>query len=132
MARHPSVYAKLLGEKIAKNGAKCWLVNTGWSGGGFGVGERMKIAHTRAMIRAILDGRLADAPFAPHPAFGVLVPGACPDVPPDVLNPKNTWSDKAAYDSAAREVARRFETNFAQFESYVDGKVKAVAIRSAA
>jgi phosphoenolpyruvate carboxykinase (ATP) len=132
MARHPSVYAKLLGEKIARHGSKCWLVNTGWSGGGFGVGERMKIAHTRAMIRAILDGKLATAPFATHPNFGVRMPEACPDVPADVLNPKNTWRDKAAYDAAAREVARRFETNFAKFEPFVDGKIKAAAIRAAA
>jgi phosphoenolpyruvate carboxykinase (ATP) len=132
MARHPSVYAKLLGERIARHGAKCWLVNTGWSGGGYGVGERMKIAHTRAMIRAILDGKLAVAPFAKHPNFGVLMPEACPDVPADVLNPKNTWRDKAAYDQAAREVAKRFETNFAKFEPYVDGRVKAAAIHAAA
>ncbi len=132
MARHPSVYAKLLGEKIARHGSKCWLVNTGWSGGGFGVGERMKIAHTRAMIRAILEGKLASAPFATHPNFGVRMPEACPDVPADVLNPKNTWRDKAAYDAAAREVAKRFETNFAKFEPFVDGKIKAAAIRAAA
>ncbi|MCW5774618.1 MAG: phosphoenolpyruvate carboxykinase (ATP), partial [Rhodospirillaceae bacterium] len=106
-------------------------VNTGWSGGGYGVGERMKIAHTRAMIRAILEGNLAGAPYAQHPNFGVLVPEACPDVPAHVLNPKNTWNDKAAYDAAAREVAKRFETNFAKFEPYVDGKVKAAAIHAA-
>jgi len=132
MARHPGVYAKLLGEKIAGHGAKCWLVNTGWTGGGYGVGERMKIAHTRAMIRAILGGKLAGAPSARHPDFGMLIPDACPDVPAHVLNPKNTWRDKAAYDTAAREVAKRFETNFTKFEAYVDGKVKAAAIRPAA
>ena len=132
MARHPGVYAKLLGEKIARHGAKCWLVNTGWSGGGYGVGERMKIAHTRAMIRAILDGKLAGGTSAKHPDFGMLIPDACPDVPAHVLNPKNTWRDKAAYDTAAREVAKRFEKNFTKFEAYVDGKVKAAAIRPAA
>jgi len=132
MARHPGAYAKLLGERIARHGSKCWLVNTGWSGGGFGVGERMKIAHTRAMIRAILDGKLAAAPFATDPNFGMRMPEACPDVPAEVLNPKNTWRDKAAYDAAAREVAKRFETNFAKFEPYVDGKIKAAAIRAAA
>jgi phosphoenolpyruvate carboxykinase (ATP) len=92
----------------------------------------MKIAHTRAMIRAILEGKLATAPFATHPNFGVRMPEACPDVPADVLNPKNTWRDKAAYDAAAREVAKRFETNFAKFEPFVDGKIKAAAIRAAA
>ncbi len=132
MARHPTVYARLLGEKIAKHGAKCWLVNTGWSGGAYGVGERMKIAYTRAMIRAILDGRLSSSSKAADPNFGMLVPQACPDVPADVLNPKNTWRDKAAYDSAAREVAKRFEQNFQQFETLVDDRVKAVAIRAAA
>ena len=96
MPRHPSVYAQMLGEKIETHGAKCWLVNTGWSGGAYGVGERMKIAHTRAMIRAILDGTLATVNVAPDPNFGVLVPQACPDVPADVLNPKSAWSDKRA------------------------------------
>jgi phosphoenolpyruvate carboxykinase (ATP) len=132
MSRHPTVYARMLGEKIAKHGAKCWLVNTGWSGGAYGVGERMQIAHTRAMIRAILDGRLGSSSKAPDPNFGMLVPEACPDVPAQVLNPKSTWRDKAAYDSTAREVARRFEQNFRQFETLVDDRVKAAAIRAAA
>ena len=132
MARHPSVYAKMLGEKIERHGAKCWLVNTGWSGGVFGVGERMKIAHTRAMIRAILDGTLATVNVAPDPNFGVLVPEACPEVPADVLNPKSTWSDKGAYDSMARDVAQRFEKNFTQFEPYVGDAVIKAAIRAAA
>lgn len=132
MARHPSVYARMLGEKIERHGAKCWLVNTGWSGGAFGVGERMKIAHTRAMIRAILDGTLATVNNAPDPNFGVLVPEACPDVPADVLNPKSTWSDKGAYDTMAKDVAQRFESNFTQFEPYVDDEVKKAAIRAAA
>jgi len=132
MPRHPSAYAKLLGEKISKHGAKCWLVNTGWSGGAFGVGERMKIAHTRAMIRAVLDGKLAQVGSTPDPNFGLFIPQACPDVPANVLNPKNTWTDKGAYDRAARDVAQRFEKNFAQFMPYVDDKVKAAAIRAAA
>ena len=132
MPRHPSVYAKLLGEKIETHGAKCWLVNTGWSGGAYGVGERMKIAHTRAMIRAILDGTLATVNVAPDPNFGVLVPQACPDVPTDVLNPKSAWSDKSAYDSMARDVARRFESNFTRFEPFVGEAVKRAAIRAAA
>ncbi len=132
MARHPTVYSRMLGEKIARHRAKCWLVNTGWSGGGYGVGERMKIAHTRAMIRAILNGRLATAKQAPDPNFGMLVPQLCPDVPADVLSPKNTWRDKAAYDRAARDVAQRFEANFRQFEGGVDARHKAAAIRPAA
>jgi phosphoenolpyruvate carboxykinase (ATP) len=132
MPRHPTVYAKLLGEKIAKHKTRCWLVNTGWTGGVYGVGHRMKIAHTRAMVRAALDGRLAQAPTAPDPNFGVLVPQNCPDVPADVLNPKNTWKDKKAYDETARQVAGMFEKNFKQFEGAVDDKVKKAAIRSAA
>ena len=132
MPRHPSVYAKLLGKKIAKHGVKCWLVNTGWSGGAYGVGERMKIAHTRAMVRAALNGSLAKVATTADPNFGLAVPDACPDVPGEVLNPKSTWSDKKAYDQMAREVAGRFERNFTQFEPYVDDKVKAAAIRAAA
>ena len=132
MPRHPTVYAKMLGEKMARQHVKCWLVNTGWSGGGFGVGERMSIRHTRAMVRAALDGTLATAASAADPHFGMQVPSACPDVPGEVLNPKNTWKDKKAYETAARDVAKRFEANFRQFESHVDGKVKKAAIRAAA
>ncbi|MFQ5764206.1 MAG: phosphoenolpyruvate carboxykinase (ATP), partial [Rhodospirillales bacterium] len=118
--------------KMAKHGAKCWLVNTGWSGGGFGVGERMKIQHTRAMVNAALDGRLAEASFTPDGNFGVLVPDACPDVPSDVLDPRNTWKDKSAYDAQAKALTKLFEENFRQFESDVDDKVKAAAIKAAA
>nr|WP_178133244.1 phosphoenolpyruvate carboxykinase [Vineibacter terrae] len=132
MPRHPTVYAKMLGEKMARQNVKCWLVNTGWSGGGFGVGERMSIRHTRAMLRAALDGRLAQAAAAPDPHFGLMVPSACPDVPAEVLNPRASWKDKKAYESAARDVAQRFESNFKQFETAVDGKVKQAAIRAAA
>ncbi|TWT15384.1 phosphoenolpyruvate carboxykinase [Reyranella sp. CPCC 100927] len=132
MPRHPTVYAKMLGEKMARQNVKCWLVNTGWSGGGFGVGERMSIRHTRAMVRAALDGRLAQVASTPDPHFGLLVPSACPDVPSDVLNPLTSWKDKKAYETAARDVARRFESNFKQFETAVDGKVKQAAIRAAA
>ena len=132
MPRHPTVYAKLLGEKIARHGAKCWLVNTGWTGGAYGVGKRMQISYTRAMIRAALDGRLAQVATKPDAAFGLNIPETCPDVPADVLNPKSTWSDKGAYDRAAQDVAKRFEANFKQFESHVDDKVKSAAVRAAA
>ncbi len=132
MPRHPTVYAKLLGDKMAKHGAKCWLVNTGWSGGGYGVGERMKISHTRAMVNAALDGRLAQGSFTEDPNFGVLVPDACPDVPSEVLNPRNTWKDKDAYDAQAKALRKLFEDNFQQFEAAVDDKVKAAAIKAAA
>tara|TARA_R110000772_G_scaffold215694_2_gene326263 strand:- start:106490 stop:108097 length:1608 start_codon:yes stop_codon:yes gene_type:complete len=132
MPRHPTVYAKLLGEKMAKHNAKCWLVNTGWSGGGYGEGERMKIAYTRAMLHAALDGKLDAAGFTPDPNFGVLVPNACPNVPTEVLNPKNTWANAGAYDAQARDLTQRFEANFGQFESHVGDSVKAAAIRAAA
>ncbi len=132
MPRHPTVYAKMLGEKMARQNVKCWLVNTGWSGGGFGVGQRMAIRYTRAMVRAALDGTLAAVASSPDPHFGLLVPAACPDVPREVLNPRNTWTDKKAYESAAQDVAQRFEVNFRQFEQHVDGKIKQAAIRAAA
>jgi len=132
MPRHPTVYAKMLGEKMARQHVRCWLVNTGWSGGAFGVGERMSIRHTRAMVRAALDGRLASIASSTDPHFGMQVPSACPDVPGEVLNPKNTWKDKKAYDSAARDVVGRFEANFKQFEGHVDGKIWQAGIRAAA
>jgi phosphoenolpyruvate carboxykinase (ATP) len=132
MPRHPTVYAKLLGDLIAHHEVDCWLVNTGWTGGVYGVGTRMKIAHTRAMLHAALDGKLADVPMTPDPNFGVLVPSSCPDVPADVLNPKSTWSDKKAYDTTAQNVARMFEENFKDFEPQVDDGIKQAAIRAAA
>src|SRR6202000_778511 len=132
MPRHPTVYAKMLGEKMARHNVKCWLVNTGWSGGAAGIGQRMSIKHTRAMVRAALDGSLPSVASSTGPNFGMQVPNACPDVPGDVLNPRNTWKDKKAYDSTARDLTQRFEKNFEQFESHVDGKVKQAAIRAAA
>ena len=132
MPRHPSVYAKMLGERIAKHGAQCWLVNTGWSGGAYGVGRRMAIQHTRALVRAALDGSLKAAPTKKEPHFGLFMPTACSEVPPEVLDPRNTWSDKKAYDETAREVAKRFEVNFKQFEPYVGSGVKSVSVRAAA
>ena len=131
MPRHPSVYAKMLGERIARTGAKCWLVNTGWSGGAYGTGKRMDIAHTRAMVRAAVDGRLAEVATTPDPNFGLNVPENCPDVPKKVLQPRTTWKDKKAYDSAARDLTQRFESNFKQFESYVDDGVKKAGVHAA-
>jgi len=132
MPRHPSVYAGMLGAKMAATGAHCWLVNTGWTGGQYGVGHRMEIAHTRAMVRAALAGSLGEVPLRAHPDFGMLVPQACPEVPAEVLDPKATWCDKSAYDRTARELTKRFEVNFKQFEPYVGEAVKAAAIRQAA
>jgi phosphoenolpyruvate carboxykinase (ATP) len=107
-------------------------VNTGWSGGGYGEGTRMKIAHTRALLNAALEGTLDGVAFRPDPNFGVLVPENCPGVPTEVLNPRATWKDGGAYDARARDIRGRFEANFRQFESQVDDKVRAAAIRSAA
>ena len=132
MLRHPTVYAKLLGDKMAKHEATCWLVNTGWSGGGFGVGDRMAIQHTRALVNAALDGALAKANFTTDDNFGILVPDTCPGVPSEVLNPRNTWKDKDAYDAQAKHLTLLFEENFKQFEAAVDYKVKAAAIKAAA
>jgi phosphoenolpyruvate carboxykinase (ATP) len=132
MPRHPAVYAKLLAEKMARHDADCWLVNTGWSGGGYGEGSRMNIGYTRALLNAALDGKLAKASFRPDPNFGFMVPDACPGVPADVLAPRATWRDPAKYDEKAREMRGRFEANFRQFESQVDERVRAAAIRAAA
>jgi phosphoenolpyruvate carboxykinase (ATP) len=108
-------YAEMLGEKMRKHKADVWLVNTGWSGGQYGVGERMDIRLTRAMIKAALDGELKDVEFKPHPVFKVLVPASCPGVPSNVLDPRNTWEDKKAYDEKALNLARRFQKNFEKF-----------------
>jgi phosphoenolpyruvate carboxykinase (ATP) len=132
MPRHPSVYAKMLGERIKEHRVQCWLVNTGWSGGAYGVGSRMKIAHTRALVRAALAGTLKQAPARQEGYFGLYVPEQCGEVPAEVLDARNTWSDKAAYDETARELTRRFESNFKKFEPYVGNDVKAAGIHAAA
>lgn len=132
MPRHPSVYARLLGQKIAKHGATCWLVNTGWTGGGYGTGYRMPIQHTRALVNAALEGKLDNVPTRIDPNFGIAVPTSCPGVPEEALNPRGTWKDGSAYDGKARELAGRFNDNFVKFEPYVDGKVKAAAPKLAA
>lgn len=131
MPRHPSAYARLLGERIMKFGSKCWLVNTGWSGGAYGVGERMPIKHTRALLNAALDGTLESVDFAPDPFFGLDIPQSCPGVPSDILNPRSTWADQTAYDNAAVDLLGRFSRNFEKFEEYVDDSVKAVALKAA-
>jgi phosphoenolpyruvate carboxykinase (ATP) len=129
MVHHPTVYAHLLGERIAKHDVTCWLVNTGWSGGGFGVGKRMAIAHTRAMVNAALDGSLQHADFTREPFFGLSIPTNVPDVPSDVLNPRNAWHDGAAYDAQAKKLAGLFFENFKKFEGQASDGVRAIAIR---
>ena len=111
----PKAYADLLGEKIHKHGAQVWLLNTGWTGGPYGVGSRMKLAYTRAMIHAAFSGELDKVPYTNDPVFGLSVPSECPNVPSDVLMPRNTWSDKEAYDKKAGELFEMFAQNFSKF-----------------
>jgi len=127
MPRHPSVYGNLLKERIARGGVDCWLVNTGWTGGIYGVGNRMPIRVTRALLNAALDGSLGDAEFRTDPNFGFEVPVSVPGVEPRILNPRETWADKAAYDAKAKALVGMFVTNFAQFEDHVDAGVRASA-----
>ena len=131
MPRHPTVYAKMLGEKMAKTGARCWLVNTGWSGGQYGVGKRMSIQYTRAMLSAAIEGKLASVAKVQDPNFGLLVPENCPDVPNDVLQPKTTWTDGGAYDSTAQNLRGLFQNNFKQFETDVSDDIKKAGIYAA-
>ena len=129
MALAPSVYAKLLGEKVATHNVRVWLVNTGWTGGPYGTGRRMDIGHTKAMLRAALSGKLDDIEMREDPVFGLRVPRSCPDVPPGVLDPRSTWKDRAAYDGTARKLAGMFEENFAQYADQVEPKVRAAGFR---
>ncbi|MDP8222577.1 MAG: phosphoenolpyruvate carboxykinase (ATP), partial [Candidatus Lernaella stagnicola] len=115
--------------RIAKHKVDCWLINTGWTGGPFGTGHRIPIQHTRAMIHAALEGKLDDATFTPDPVFGVLVPENVPGVPSDVLQPRNTWKDKRAYDRQARKLAQLFADNFTQFADEARDAVNAAAPR---
>jgi phosphoenolpyruvate carboxykinase (ATP) len=115
LPRKPGVYATMLGERLRQHHAGCWLVNTGWVGGPYGVGERMKLAHTRAMLQAALAGDLDDVPMAPDPVFRVLIPKSCPNVPPEVLDARGMWRDKSAYDRAAADLSARFNRNFEKF-----------------
>jgi phosphoenolpyruvate carboxykinase (ATP) len=124
---HPGVYARMLGERIARHDVKVWLVNTGWTGGPYGIGSRMKLPHTRAMVRAALAGALDGAAFVKDPVFGIEVPTAVPEVPAGVLTPRGTWADPAAYDARARDLARMFNENFEQFRAQVSEAVAAAA-----
>jgi phosphoenolpyruvate carboxykinase (ATP) len=129
MPRHPSVYGNLLKDRIAKGGVDCWLVNTGWTGGKYGVGSRMPIKVTRALLDAALDGSLAGVEFRTDPNFGFQVPVAVPGVDSAILDPRGTWADKAAYDATAADLVRQFTENFAQFADHVDEGVRQAAPR---
>jgi phosphoenolpyruvate carboxykinase (ATP) len=122
---NPNVYTKMLGEKIAEHNSRVWLVNTGWTGGPYGVGTRMKIAYTRAMITAALTGQLDSVEYVKHPIFNIDVPKSVPSVPDNVLDPRSTWPDAAKYDEQARKLAGMFVENFRTFEKDVAPSVKA-------
>ena len=113
----PNVYAQMLGARLREHKAQCWLVNTGWTGGAFGVGKRMSLPHTRALVTAALNGSLANAEFVSEDAFGLSIPVACPGVPSELLHPRNAWADKAAYDKQAASLAGQFEANFKKFDA---------------
>ena len=127
MPRHPKVYGNMLRALIARHDVDCWLVNTGWTSGKYGVGHRMPIKATRALLDAALSGKLKDQPMRVDPMFGFQVPLALEGVEARILNPRDTWSDKAAYDSTARALVDMFARNFAKFEAHVDNDVKAAA-----
>jgi phosphoenolpyruvate carboxykinase (ATP) len=128
MVHHPTVYSRLLGKKIDEHDVECWLVNTGWTGGPYGIGKRMSIAHTRSMVNAAIEGRIAHE-FTTEPFFGLRVPLHVPNVPDDVLNPRHAWPDPEAYDAAAEKLAGLFYENFKRFEAHASEGVKAIAIK---
>lgn len=120
---HPTEYAKLFGEKMEQHEVNVWLINTGWTGGAYGTGSRMKLSHTRAMIKAALEGSLEFAPFRKDPIFGFSVPEICPDVPFEVLNPRNTWKNVEDYDQTANGLANAFIANFEKFKDFSDENI---------
>jgi phosphoenolpyruvate carboxykinase (ATP) len=124
---HPGKYAAMLGAKMRKHQVNVWMVNTGWTGGAYGVGTRMKLGHTRAMITAALEGKLDAVGYETHPVFGMMMPTACAGVPGEILNPRNTWADKTAYDSAVRHLAKQFINNFEKYAAGVHAEIMAAA-----
>ena len=127
MPRHPGVYGNMLRKLIAAHDVDCWLVNTGWTGGKYGTGSRMPIKATRALLDAALSGALKSQPMRIDPMFGFQVPLSLTGVDPAILNPRDTWADKADYDAQAQSLVEMFNKNFAKFESHVDADVKAAA-----
>ena len=120
---HPGKYADMLGTKMKENNANVWLVNTGWTGGPYGTGSRMKLKYTRAMLDAALNGDLDHLEYEKHPIFGVHIPTECPNVPKELLNPRNTWDNKTDYDTKANHLAKLFNQNF---DKYADGVSKEI------
>lgn len=127
MPLHPTKYAEMLSAKMQEAGVNVWLVNTGWTGGPYGVGSRMKLRYTRAMITAAMNNELEAVAYEQHPIFGLNVPQSCPNVPSEVLNPRDTWQHKAAYDAKAKELAASFRKNFEQFEDNANEEILAGA-----
>jgi phosphoenolpyruvate carboxykinase (ATP) len=127
MPRHPSEYGNLLRELIAAHGVDCWLVNTGWTGGKYGVGRRMPIKVTRTLLTAALDGTLKNGSFRTDPYFGFAVPTSVPGVEPHLLYPSKTWRDKAEFDAMARKLVTMFQENFVKFEPHVDADIRKAA-----
>lgn len=124
---HPTKYAELLGKKMREHKVNVWLVNTGWTGGPYGVGSRMKLKYTRAMLTAAMEGKLDNVKYINHPVFGVAVPQSCPDVPSEVLNPRDTWADKTQYDLKANELAAAFVKNFAKYADFANEEILSAA-----
>jgi phosphoenolpyruvate carboxykinase (ATP) len=124
---HPTKYAEMLGTKMEENNVKVWLINTGWSGGAYGTGERISLKYTRAMITSALEGKLDNVDYTTHEIFGLQMPDTCENVPTEILNPKNTWEDKSAYDNKANILAAEFVKNFEQFESDANEEIMAAA-----
>ena len=120
---HPIQYAELLGKKLEKHSVNVWLINTGWSGGPYGVGNRMKLSYTRAMITAALNGSLEKVKFETLPIFNLQMPTTCPNAPAEILNPRNTWKDKDAYDAKANDLAMSFNKNFEQYANRANADV---------
>ena len=120
---HPTKYATLLGEKLRNSNIRVWLVNTGYSGGPYGVGKRMSLKHTRALITEALESRLDKVEYQTHPVFGLAMPKTCANVPAEVLNPRNTWADKSAYDIKANELAVAFNKNFEKFAGRAEPEI---------
>ena len=124
---HPGKYAEMLGKKMKEHNVNIWMINTGWSGGPYGIGHRMKLPFTRSMITAALEGKLDNVAFEAHPVFGMMMPMTCPDVPSDILNPRNTWADKSSYDLKAKDLASQFIKNFEKYAAGVNEETLAAA-----
>ena len=127
MPLHPTKYAEMLSKKMKDANVKVWLINTGWTGGPYGIGSRMKLKFTRAMITAALNGELDNVEYVEHKSFGIAIPQSCPNVPTEILDPRNTWEDQNLYDTKAVELAQKFKANFAKFEEFANAEIMAGA-----